>query len=338
MVKSSEAIAMVPTETIAGAKELVKIYMERDIPPYVEGPPGVGKSDIFAQVAAEAKIGFIDIRLAQLDPVDLRGLPTVDGGLTRWLKAEFWPDPKRDGEKGIILFDEIADCSKAMQSAAYRIILNRQNLPKGWFPCAAGNSQRHKAGAQSMSTALANRFACITVEADHKAWLDYAGEKGIHHLVRAFIQMRPNLLHTLDTAVGKAFASPRSWFQASKVMDLDEKTRIRALRALVGNEVAVEFETVFMRSITLPDLEDILANPQRCEIPDEPSSKYALSAMLANEATRDTLGKIGQYISRSEFGKDFEIVTMLDGTRRDPSLCETKAFVDFAKRNQNLRL
>ena len=39
------------------------------------GPPGVGKSQIIAQVAARHDAPMIDIRLSQMEPSDLRGIP-----------------------------------------------------------------------------------------------------------------------------------------------------------------------------------------------------------------------------------------------------------------------
>ena len=41
------------------------------------GPPGIGKSSIVAQVADSAQLAFIDVRLSQLAPTDLRGLPVA---------------------------------------------------------------------------------------------------------------------------------------------------------------------------------------------------------------------------------------------------------------------
>ena len=39
------------------------------------GPPGIGKSSIVSSAADKAGIDFIDLRLSQLAPTDLRGLP-----------------------------------------------------------------------------------------------------------------------------------------------------------------------------------------------------------------------------------------------------------------------
>ena len=39
------------------------------------GPPGVGKSQIVAQIGRRHQVPVIDIRLSQMEPSDLRGLP-----------------------------------------------------------------------------------------------------------------------------------------------------------------------------------------------------------------------------------------------------------------------
>ncbi len=328
-------------ETIKTAKDLALRYYKKRKPTYVEGPPGVGKSEMWAQIADELGIGFIDIRLAQMDPVDLRGLPKHEGEYVTWGRPDFLPIEERDGKEGIILFDELGDCGKAMQSAAYQPILNGRVGPhiigKGWYRCAAGNSQRHRAGAQAMSSALANRFAWIEVEADVECWVEHATRIGVHHYMIGFIRFRPELLHKMDEAMLKAFPTPRSVVSAAEYVEESPDVRGRLIAGCVGAGFAGEFEA-FMRTMDLPDLEEILADPKKCRIPGEPAHKYALSSMLARYAERNTLDKIMIYIKRAEFGRDFEIATVLDATKRDRTLTETRAFTDFASRNQDLTL
>lgn len=87
--------------TIAEAKTIVKTFVQQKLdggnppPIFLWGPPGVGKSDIIRQVAAEKGIKVIDLRLGQMDPVDLRGVPYVEDGSTKWAVPEFFPrDPR----------------------------------------------------------------------------------------------------------------------------------------------------------------------------------------------------------------------------------------------------
>lgn len=331
------------TETVTTAKELLKYYMAKGIPTYVEGPPGVGKSEAWEQIAREQGIGFIDLRLAQMDPVDLRGLPHVKDERSTWARPDFWPDEKRDGPKGIMLLDELGDCGKAMQSAAYQVVLNHRAgphiIPEGWYIAAAGNNQKHRAGAQAMSSALANRFAHIEIEADVKCFVEYGNRQGmISPMVLGFVQHRPNLLHSMpESGAIKAFPSPRSWFKASLVCDAPKEVRLKLVAGCVGDGAAGEFEA-FLRTIDLPDMEEIVANPKKCRIPEAPAHRYALASYLAQNATRENFKHVMAYISRKEYGRDFEISTVLDASKRDTSLTETSAFVEFANRNVDLTL
>lgn len=328
-------------ETIKTAKELMRHYYHAGQPCYLEGDPGIGKSDAWKQIAEEEGVGFIDVRLAQMDPVDLRGLPKHKGDLVTWGRPDFLPIEERDGEFGIILFDELGDCGKAMQSAAYQPILNGRVGPhiigKGWYRAAAGNSQKSRAAAQAMSTALANRFNWIEVEADVECYREYGTKVGIHHFILGFVKFRPNLLHSMEGATSKAFPSPRSWARASAFVEAPIEVRDRLIAGCVGPGAAGEF-CAYMRSLDLPDLEEILANPSKCRIPGEPAHKYALTSMLSRFAERSNIDKIMAYIKRQEFGRDFEICTVLDATKRDAALTQTKAFTEFANRNKDLTM
>lgn len=329
------------SESIAGAKELARIYMANNIPCYFHGSPGVGKSEAWKQIADEAKIGFIDLRLGMMDPCDLLGLPTVFEGKTTWARPAYWPDEKVNGEKGILLLDELSDCSRAMQSASYQLILNRRVgphiLPKGWYPCAAGNKRGDGAAAQSLSTALMNRFGHVDIEPDVESFILWCNATDINYLIPGYIRFAPQHLHTMEGGDKRAFASPRSWAKASLICDAPANQRFRLMRGLVGEGVAGAFEA-YMKTMDLPDFEDIIKDPKKCRIPGEPSAKWALACMIARYMKRDNISKVIQYVGRAEFGRDFEISCVLDATKRAPELCESNSFVEFCNKNSDLHL
>lgn len=328
-------------ESIATAKALCKMYMAKKIPAYLHGPPGVGKSDAWAQLAKEANIGFIDLRLGMMDPVDLLGLPAHHNGETIWAKPAFWPQPKRDGERGIILFDELSDCSRAMQSVAYQIILNGRagphEIPNGWYRCAAGNRREDRAAAQSLSSALANRFAHISIVPNIDAFCSWALTTDyMGHLVPGFLKYRPNLLHDMKGENLLAFPTPRSWAQVARVVeDAPDEYKAKLIQGLVGAGPAGEFMT-FLKACNLPSFKEVTENPKKVRVPKEPANKYAMSVMLARYVTKDTFPQVMTYITREEFGRDFEICTVMDATNRDHALCNTKSYSDFANRNQDM--
>jgi len=79
---------------------ILKSGLSVNVPMFLWGPPGIGKSQIVAQVAADLNLPLIDIRAVLLDPVDLRGVPSVENGTTRWNPPNFLPT---EGE-GVLFF------------------------------------------------------------------------------------------------------------------------------------------------------------------------------------------------------------------------------------------
>lgn len=173
------------------------------------GPPGIGKSSIVGQIAQENDIDFVDVRLSQLAPTDLRGLPVAEDGISKWYPPEFLP---RDG-KGILFLDELNMAPPAMQGVAQQLILARKVgsyvVPSGWFVWAAGNRKEDRAAVFDMPTPLANRFLHLEAQPDFDSFKAYALETGVHEQIIAFLSFRPTLLHKIDPQQ-PAWPSPRS--------------------------------------------------------------------------------------------------------------------------------
>src|ERR1700752_138358 len=90
------------------------------------GPPGAGKSQIIAGIARAHGAGLIDIRLSQMEPTDLRGVPFRKGDLVEWSVPPLLPDAARHGERGILFLDEITSAPPTVTAAAYQLILDRR--------------------------------------------------------------------------------------------------------------------------------------------------------------------------------------------------------------------
>jgi MoxR-like ATPase len=243
------------------------------------GPPGVGKSSIVAQTAAQHGIDVVDVRLSQLAPTDLRGLPVPGDGVSRWLPPEFLP---RDGA-GVLFLDELNMAPPTMQGVAQQLILDRRVgsyvLPDDWFVWAAGNRKEDRASVYEMPAPLANRFIHLDVEPDLDSFTRYALEAGVHERIIAFLAFRPQLLHNADTR-RPAWPSPRSWEMASRLMvaGLD-------IAPAVGEAAAGELEAFTAVYESLPDLEKILTGDgSGLAWPAEPSARYALTLGLALRA------------------------------------------------------
>ena len=243
------------------------------------GPPGIGKSSIVAQRAQAHELGYIDLRLSQLAPTDLRGLPVAENGLSRWYPPEFLP---REG-RGILFLDELNLAPPAMQGMAQQLILDRQvgsyRVPEGWFIWAAGNRKEDMAAVYDMPSPLANRFLHLEVEPEFESFKAYALTHGVHEQIVAFLAFRPELLHKLIPQQN-AWPSPRSWVMAS---DLHRANL--GIESAVGIATAQEFKAFVALYGRIPDLEAILQGEgESIPFPGEPSLGYAVIVGLTSRA------------------------------------------------------
>jgi hypothetical protein len=248
------------------------------------GPPGIGKSAVVRQAAESAGVGFIDVRLSQLAPTDLRGLPVPErlpegGGISRWFPPDFLP---REG-RGVLFLDELNMAPPAMQGVAQQLILDRRvgnyELPDGWFVWAAGNRKEDRASVFDMPAPLANRFVHLEVLPDLESFRAHAISQGVSEQILAFLSFRADLLHRVDPA-RPAWPSPRSWFMADALLKAG-----LPVDGAVGPAAWAEFRGYVQLYQSLPDLDAILRGEGGgMEASDEPSIRYATVVGLALRA------------------------------------------------------
>lgn len=243
------------------------------------GPPGIGKSSIVAQTAQAHRLDFIDLRLSQLAPTDLRGLPVAENNVSRWYPPEFLPR----GGQGILFLDEINMAPPVMQGMAQQLILDRRvgsyGVPDGWFIWAAGNRKEDRAAVFDMPAPLANRFLHLEVEPDFDSFKAYALQSEMHEQVLAFLSFRTSLLHKIDP-LQPAWPSPRSWEMASRLHRV-----ALSIAPVVGMAAAAEFNAFVELYRALPDLEQILrGDGAALAFPEEPSARYAATMGLTLRA------------------------------------------------------
>ena len=259
------------------------------------GAPGVGKSSIIRALAQEYEVGFIDVRLAQREPIDIRGLPVPGTNGVEWQVSAEWP---RDPEsKGIILFDELTAADRSLQVAAYEFILDRRlgdlyKVPDGWYICAAGNRITDRAVATTMSSALANRFMHIELECEVDNWLAWAVQNEIHPSVSGFIRFRPQMLfHQENENLERGWPTPRSWERLSSVIKIlpdDENLLRSAVYGLVGDRAGVEF-MAFYKTIEHFNVKEMMLHPfPEWEIPRKADLCYALCSGVVYHLWRGT--------------------------------------------------
>ncbi|TSA21631.1 MAG: MoxR family ATPase [Betaproteobacteria bacterium] len=296
-------------ETIL-AREFESCAAGHHTPVMLWGPPGVGKSQIIAGIAARHGVPLIDIRLSQMEPTDLRGIPFRAGDTVQWSIPAMLPDAQRHGPAGILFLDEINAAPPTVSAAAYQLILDRKlgdyQIPEDWAIFAAGNRQGDRGVTYAMPAPLANRFTHYEVEASLDDWVDWAQGHGVDTGILAFLRFRPDLLFNYDPAHNPmAFPSPRSWEYAHRALQkfaAHPTLLLDALQACVGKATGVELKAFLDNMTNLPDIDAILAGHET-EVPKGIDLQYGVAAALvrrARAAKEDTalLGNVLAYARR----------------------------------------
>ena len=274
-------------------KEFSSTIEGHHTPVMLWGPPGVGKSQMIAEVAAHHHVPLIDIRLSQMEPSDLRGIPFRNGELVEWAIPAMLPDTRRHGPEGILFLDEITSAPPSVSAAAYQLILDRRlgeyRIPDGWAIFAAGNRQGDRGVTYTMPAPLANRFSHFEFEVNLDDWVAWAYRNGIDDRIIAFVRFRPELLFEFDPAHNPvAFPSPRSWEFAHRALQKFEHShdlRLGALQACVGPAAGIEVNAFIANLDQLPDINAIIRG-EKVPAPKEIDLQYAVAASLVGHAIR----------------------------------------------------
>jgi MoxR-like ATPase len=269
------------------ARELDAALAGTHTPVMVWGAPGVGKSDLVRAAATAAAVPVIDLRLSQLEPSDLRGIPWRDGQRVEWAVPAVLPDADRDGPRGVLFLDEINAALPAVTAAAYQLVLDRRvgdwRVPDGWAVIAAGNRQGDRGVTHAMAAPLANRFAHFTLEPHIDDWAAWAHAGGLDARLIAFLRFRPERLLDLDAATTEAaFPSPRTWAFAARALarfDDDAGLRQDAIAACVGHAAAADCAGFLRHAATLPDI-DAIVRGEAVDVPAAVEPQYAVATAL----------------------------------------------------------
>ena len=216
------------TVTTTEAKRAIQRCFNKKRPVFLWGPPGIGKSDIVSQITDDINGFMIDLRLGQMDPTDLRGIPFYNKDLNKmdWAPPIDLPDEELAAEYDyIVLFlDEMNSATPAVQAAAYQLILNRRvgkyRLPDNVVMVAAGNRESDKGVTYRMPTPLANRFVHLEMRPDFSAWQEWAVTNNVHKDVVGYLSFAKQDLYDFDAkSASRSFATPRSWCFVSELLD-----------------------------------------------------------------------------------------------------------------------
>jgi hypothetical protein len=273
-------------------------------PIFLWGPPGIGKSEVVEDITNELGGLMIDLRMAQMEPTDIRGIPfyNKDNGLMDWAPPIDLPDAETASKYPIVVLflDEMNSAPPAVQAAGYQLVLNRRvgkyRLPDNVVIVAAGNRDSDKGVTYRMPLPLANRFLHLEMRADFQSWQNWAVKKSIHQDVVGYLSFAKNDMYEFNAkSSSRAFATPRSWVFVSQLLDdddTDHDTLFNLVAGSVGEGLAVKFMAHRKVASKMPNPSDILSGKVKDLIVKEISAMYSLTTAMCYELREAHMNKV----------------------------------------------
>ncbi len=269
----------------------IKVYLLKDdkgnylmnevnrLPFYLEGCPGIGKTEIVSQIAKELELGFVSFSLTHHTRNSLLGLPVIKdldcGKYTEYTMSEIIAkvmEAKESGyEEGILLLDEFSCVSDSILPAMLAFLqtknIGAHSLPEGWVIVLCGNPPEYNKSARRFDAAILDRIRRISIELDQEVFLDYAINKNYHDNIVQYIKLNPDDMYKVSSKKGEeSLVTCRGWENLSHAIKGMESIGKNINEDLVSQfikdeKIAAEFTRFWLLNkvgLTTKDIDDIL--------------------------------------------------------------------------------
>ncbi|MBR3306008.1 MAG: AAA family ATPase [Lachnospiraceae bacterium] len=328
-------------------KKTVSLYLKKDEwgtyeipvhkqrPIFLIGAPGIGKTAIMEQVAAELGLALVSYSMTHHSRQSALGLPFIvkkEYGGREYSVSEYTMSEiigsihdtmEQSGiSEGILFLDEINCVSETLYPSMLQFlqykVFGRHKVPEGWVIVTAGNPPEYNRMVREFDVVTMDRLKVIEVEPDLKAWLRYAGEAGVHPAISAYLEVRPEHFFIYEqTAAGKSYVTARGWEDLSYVLRMYEKEGLEADEALMGQylrseKAAKEFAAYY-------------------ELFNKYKRDYRIADILEGKWAEDTVSRA----AGARFDERISLISML-GDRLEKDMDEVLSAMDILKRAKPL--
>ncbi|MBQ9155460.1 MAG: AAA family ATPase, partial [Eubacterium sp.] len=245
-------------------KHTVQAYLDKDEygeyiipslrqrPILLIGPPGIGKTQIMQQIAAECGIGLVSYTITHHTRQSAVGLPyikevTYDGrprSVTEYTMSEIIASIYQYMEEtgrleGILFIDEINCVSETLAPTMLQFLqcktFGNQEVPRGWIIAAAGNPPEYNRSVREFDFVTLDRVRKMNIEADLEVFKGYARARHLHPFILSYLELRPrNFYRTENDVDGLQFVTARGWEDLSFLISSYEKLGIPVTEHVIG--------------------------------------------------------------------------------------------------------
>lgn len=269
----------IPVCTLSEARRVIELaFLNKQVVNLI-GESGIGKTQVWDQIAADRGWKRVTLYLAHLEREDIGGIPFPSGngsGTYDFLCEKTIKQVMDDPTPTLLVLDEWNRGEKAVMNGAFTLMEARRfgsyTLPDHVYLGAAMNPSEanYLVNEAEKDPAFKRRLVMVAVQPNLAAFMDHARGRGAFHpFVVDFIEVQPMYLndtHTRDA--GKVSANPASWEKISDglkaienagrdVME-DERTLLVWGSGIVGTQTMSTFMDFLKERAAFINPDDII--------------------------------------------------------------------------------
>ncbi len=232
-----------------------RIPVVRQRPIFLLGAPGIGKTAIMEQVAAELNIALVSYSMTHHTRQSALGLPFINHteyegmeyDVSEYTMSEIIAsvyDVMKDSgiKEGILFLDEINCVSETLAPSMLQFlqykVFGRHQVPDGWVIVTAGNPPEYNKSVREFDVVTMDRLKVLEVEADYDTWKRYAKEHGVHNAVTGFLEVHKDYFYHMEmTTKGRSYVTARGWEDLATILTLYEEEDMKVDETLVGQYI-----------------------------------------------------------------------------------------------------
>lgn len=235
----------------------------------------------------------------------------------------WWPEGTWKGPVptvGILFLDEWAQAEEEVKKPAAELLykgnVGNAKLAPGWRVVAAGNRMTDRSGVGREMMFIINRRCKLSIEASVAPWLNHVNalpdHRRPHYMTISFARKNPQIVFMENVPEGyDSFCTPRSLCMMDRdlraLMSPQDEARDRLpmdpaarelARGWIGDGAAAQYFTHLRYADELPEVDDIIRNPQKAKVPKDVGAQMVAGYMLAHHMDEKNAKAFVDYTQR----------------------------------------